>query len=75
MRVREQVIDIFKLCWSSFDPEGNGYIDVHKFKEFLILLIEKKCEIMINYLWLKNDDKQIEKFIANLQIPTYLLLL
>lgn len=56
-RITDYHLITFVEVWSEFDPDGTNFIEREKIGDFLIALIEAKCEIFSSVYkeGIKND--------------------
>ena len=66
----EPQIEEFRRLWSEYDPEATGLIEVFELKDLIDDLREDEAGLL-KYGKFLDSDKQIDLFIAELEIPTY----
>ena len=68
--VSEPQIEQFRRLWSEYDPDATGLIEVFELKDLIDDLREDETGLL-KYGKFLDSDKQIDLFIAELEIPTY----
>ena len=56
-RITDYHISIFVNVWSEYDPDGTSYISTEKIGDFMVALIDAKCELFSSFYkdGIKND--------------------
>ncbi|CDW82972.1 voltage-gated ion channel superfamily [Stylonychia lemnae] len=71
LRVDDIMITKFKNIWQTFDQDGTGFIEVQQIGDFISDLIVKNTDFIRGGEFLLNNPREMDKFIAELQLPTY----
>ncbi|CDW82939.1 voltage-gated ion channel superfamily [Stylonychia lemnae] len=71
LKIKDKDLDSFQKVWLPYDPKGTGFIDIQKFEDLLLELVEQKSEFIREGELLKLDSLARRHFIEELELPTY----